>query len=101
MGPESQKTAESVEHSSVGDTNVATKFKSLNSLDLNGFQTSTGILPPRSRCLPARYREQLPKPPPPVSSAPRVSSLRRILLIVHNSIQTAFNSFGIARYYRD
>ncbi|KIK76663.1 hypothetical protein PAXRUDRAFT_18036, partial [Paxillus rubicundulus Ve08.2h10] len=60
------------------------------------------VLPPRTRRLPARFREQLPEPPPPIPPAEPCfkSRIHRVLLFVSDSFRTTFNQFGIARYYR-
>ena len=59
-------------------------------------------LPPRSRRLPARFRDLLPGPPlSAVDPQPSSSSiLPRVFLHVFDSFCTQFNKFGIARAYR-
>ncbi|KAF8834278.1 hypothetical protein BDN67DRAFT_992701 [Paxillus ammoniavirescens] len=54
-------------------------------------------LPPRTRYLPARYRDELPEPPPRLE--PPQNSIQRVLLYVFDSFCTGFNKFGIGREY--
>ena len=63
---------------------------------------SDEILPPRSRRLPARFRDILPTPPVPVlpMAAEPPSMIRRVILHIFDSFRTHFNRFGIAREYR-
>src|SRR5207245_3932809 len=58
------------------------------------------VLKPRTRRLPARYRDHLPEPPLPVDPAPASTFLPQVILHVFDSIRTSFNKFGIAREYR-
>ncbi|KIM70408.1 hypothetical protein SCLCIDRAFT_18561 [Scleroderma citrinum Foug A] len=65
-------------------------------------ETSQTGKPPRTRCLPAWFRDVLPEPPLPVEPdkpAPQ-TTLPRVILHVFDSICTSFNRFGIARNYR-
>jgi len=63
---------------------------------------SDEILPPRSRRLPARFRDILPTPPVPVlpMAAEPPSMIRQVILHVFDSFCTHFNRFGIACEYR-
>ncbi|KAF9232549.1 hypothetical protein BU15DRAFT_90630 [Melanogaster broomeanus] len=58
------------------------------------------VLAPRAHRLPARFREQLPEPPSPVTLAEPPSRTRRVILHVFDYIQTKFNEFRISRSYR-
>ena len=57
------------------------------------------VLKPRTRRLPAQYRDHLPEPPLPVDPAPASTFLPQVILHVFNSFRTSFNKFGIAREY--
>ena len=58
-------------------------------------------LKPRTRRLPARYRDYLPEPPRPVDPVPAATpTLPRVILHVFDSFRSSFNRFGIAREYR-
>ena len=59
------------------------------------------MLKPRTRRLPARYRDHLPEPPRPVDPVPPAApTLPRVILHVFDSFRSSFNRFGIAREYR-
>ncbi|KAI6158280.1 hypothetical protein BKA82DRAFT_4415302 [Pisolithus tinctorius] len=84
-------------------TNSSTPEVSLPQADTQAANNNPqpNVLPPRTRRLPARYRDQLPEPPCPVHQpAPTSSVLHRIILHVFDSFRTSFNKFGIAREYR-